>query len=212
MIQLGFSLAKTRHIWQVYSTAPVSTRLIYNTRYIYWNTCHAMLTSINADSRINHLQINANLNIGEGGKNYSQGKLDKLVKKAWHETSSVSVWCFKEIWQISVVASISSGDLQMNVRVRAKLWGDCSCHTFCMPLECDFSRYSPNWQLVCRLWLIKIEVQQVQVRLCTRESTSHQLYRNSSTTQFSTLQVATILVAMAPKILKLATWFVKKSP
>ena len=28
----------------------------------------------------------------------------------------------------------------------------------------------------------------------------------------TTLQVATILVAMAPKILKLATWFVKKSP
>ena len=29
---------------------------------------------------------------------------------------------------------------------------------------------------------------------------------------YSTLQVATILVAMAPKILELATWFVKKSP
>ena len=28
----------------------------------------------------------------------------------------------------------------------------------------------------------------------------------------ATLQVATILVAMVPKILKLATWFVKKSP
>ena len=27
-----------------------------------------------------------------------------------------------------------------------------------------------------------------------------------------TLQVATIFVTMAPKILKLATWFVKKSP
>ena len=27
-----------------------------------------------------------------------------------------------------------------------------------------------------------------------------------------TLQVATILIAKAPKILKLATWFVKKSP
>ena len=29
---------------------------------------------------------------------------------------------------------------------------------------------------------------------------------------YSTLQVATILVAMAPKILELATWFLKKSP
>ena len=29
---------------------------------------------------------------------------------------------------------------------------------------------------------------------------------------YSALQVATILVAMAPKILELATWFVKKSP
>ena len=29
---------------------------------------------------------------------------------------------------------------------------------------------------------------------------------------YSTLQVATILVAMVPKILKLATWFVKNSP
>ena len=28
----------------------------------------------------------------------------------------------------------------------------------------------------------------------------------------ATLQVATILAAMAPKILKLATWFVKKFP
>ena len=28
----------------------------------------------------------------------------------------------------------------------------------------------------------------------------------------STLQLATILVAMAPKILELVTWFVKKSP
>ena len=28
----------------------------------------------------------------------------------------------------------------------------------------------------------------------------------------SALQLATILVAMAPKILELATWFVKKSP
>ena len=30
--------------------------------------------------------------------------------------------------------------------------------------------------------------------------------------QIATLQVATILVSMAPKILELATWFVKKSP
>ena len=40
---------------------------------------------------------------------------------------------------------------------------------------------------------------------------SHYRINNSEThCKLSTLQVATILVAMTPKILKLATWFVKK--
>ena len=42
---------------------------------------------------------------------------------------------------------------------------------------------------------------------------SHYRINNSEThCKLSTLQVATILVAMVAKILKLATWFVKKSP
>ena len=35
---------------------------------------------------------------------------------------------------------------------------------------------------------------------------------NTNLGYYTTLQVATILVAMAPKILELATWQVKKSP
>ena len=36
--------------------------------------------------------------------------------------------------------------------------------------------------------------------------------RNNNILLLSTLQVVTVLVAMAPKILKLVTWFVKTSP
>ena len=49
---------------------------------------------------ITRWQIKANLNIEEEKRITQGGKLDKLVEKAWHEKSSVSIQFFKDIWWV----------------------------------------------------------------------------------------------------------------
>ena len=59
--------------WQKSLKLPFWSHLSYNTRRICWNTWRYALP--NVDSHITHLQIYANLNIGEGEKSYTRGKV-----------------------------------------------------------------------------------------------------------------------------------------